>query len=90
MLVKNIYSFKDFSSIQSFAGTYLILIVAKSGWPVFGHTQVNSGQDISISYSLSWHWFSNVSRIPIWFSLIHTIVSDQFFSSKDQGFSFML
>ena len=35
----------------------------QSGWPVLGQTQVNSGQDISISYSLSGYRFSNVSSL---------------------------
>ena len=34
----------DLSSTQVRPGTYRIVTVAKSGWPVLGHRQVNSGQ----------------------------------------------
>ena len=40
-------------SMQVAAGTYEMMTVAKSGWPVLGQTAVNSGQVISISYSRS-------------------------------------
>jgi len=39
----------DFSSTHSRSGTQRIAIVAKSGWPVFGQMQVNSGQRKRIS-----------------------------------------
>ena len=35
--------FFDLSSMQALSGTYSRCMVAKSGWPVFGHRQVNSG-----------------------------------------------
>ena len=38
------YSFQDLSSTHSASGTYSTRMVAKSGCPVFGHRQVNSGQ----------------------------------------------
>lgn len=38
------YNFSDFSSTQVLSGTYSTCTVAKSGWPVLGHRQVNSGQ----------------------------------------------
>ena len=36
------YSLNDFDSTIFLSGTYSTLIVAKSGWPVAGQTQVNS------------------------------------------------
>jgi len=42
------YSFKDLSSMQRASGTYSMSRVAKSGCPVFGHRQVNSGTSMRI------------------------------------------
>ena len=38
------YSFHDLSSTHRASGTYSTRMVAKSGCPVLGQTQVNSGQ----------------------------------------------
>ena len=38
-----IYSFSDLSSMHCWSATYSSFSVAKSGWPVFGQRQVNSG-----------------------------------------------
>ena len=43
------YSLSDFSSTQSRSGTYVIVSVAKSGSPVFGQIDVNSGIVITTS-----------------------------------------
>ena len=51
----------DFNSTHNSAGEYVNVIVPKSGYPVFGHTLVNSGQTISTVYSLSGNWLVNVS-----------------------------
>src|SRR3970040_786263 len=40
-------------------------MVPKSGSPVLGHIDVNSGQSISISKSRSGRGFGNVSRTPL-------------------------
>src|SRR5215510_3646274 len=45
------------------SGTYRIRISPKSGRPVFGHIEVNSGQLIAISYSRSGRGFGNVSSV---------------------------
>jgi len=37
------YILSDLSSAQYLSGTYLMVIVPKSGSPVFGQTEVNSG-----------------------------------------------
>src|SRR5690349_21521396 len=37
-------------------------MVAKSGWPVIGHRQVNSGHSIAISYGRAGFGFGKVSR----------------------------
>ena len=47
--------------MQSSAGTYVNVIVPKSGCPVFGQTLVNSGQTISTVYCRSGNWLANVS-----------------------------
>src|SRR5947208_14596425 len=47
--------------MQVVEGTYPIRIVPKSGWPVFGQSAVNSGQEISISYSRSGNSLGKVS-----------------------------
>jgi hypothetical protein len=47
--------------MQWSAGTYVIRISPKSGSPVFGQTDVNSGQLIAISNSRSGRGFGNVS-----------------------------
>src|ERR1700753_4332578 len=38
------YSFRDLSSTHSLSGMYSSSSVAKSGWPVIGHRQVNFGR----------------------------------------------
>ena len=43
-------------------GIYCIFIVAKSGRPVLGQTQLNSGIEILISYSLSIYSLSTTSK----------------------------
>jgi len=43
------YSLSDFSSTQRRSGTYVIVRVAKSGSPVFGQMDVNSGIVITTS-----------------------------------------
>src|SRR5437868_13804357 len=49
--------------MQLAAGTYAMRISPKSGNPVFGHTDVNSGQLMAISYSRSGRGLGNVSII---------------------------
>src|SRR5688572_20319623 len=50
-----------------------MLMVAKSGWPVTGHTLVNSGNSNSISYSRPGRGFSNASRIERGFSICASV-----------------
>src|SRR3954462_12369703 len=55
------YSLSDFSSTHDSAGVYVNVRTPKSGWPVFGHTLVNSGQTISMVNSRPGRGFGNVS-----------------------------
>ena len=48
-----VYIFKDFNSIQYFLGEYSIFMLAKSGRPVLGQIQVNSGIAKHMIYDLS-------------------------------------
>src|SRR5882724_2424690 len=57
-----IYSFRALSSTQRASGTYSSFRVAKSGCPVFGHRQLNSGIVIRMVYSLAGAGFSKVSK----------------------------
>jgi len=54
------YSFSDFNSTQRRSGTYVTVSVAKSGSPVFGQIDVNSGIVMTISWS-SGYWLGQVS-----------------------------
>src|SRR3990170_6184511 len=54
--------FNDFNSIQRSPGTYVMRISPKSGSPVLGHTEVNSGHAIAISNSRPGRGLGNVSR----------------------------
>src|SRR5215203_5339710 len=47
--------------MQVFAGTYVMRIVPKSGSPVLGHIDVNSGQSIAISNGRPGRGLGNVS-----------------------------
>jgi hypothetical protein len=49
--------------MQRSPGTYVIRISPKSGRPVFGQTEVNSGHEIATSKSRSGRGFGNVSIV---------------------------
>src|SRR5580700_1565460 len=56
------YCFRERSSTQLWSGTYSRSSVAKSGWPVIGHRQVNSGRLMRIVKSRSAAGLGKVAR----------------------------
>src|ERR1700674_4422876 len=71
--------------MQRAAGTYVIRISPKSGNPVFGQTDVNSGQLMAISYSRSGRGFGKVSIVGLDIAKILQLLALRTFDTGEKG-----